>query len=357
MLVTLLLFACTGPKDSGPVDTDSAATEGPDPDADGFLPPEDCDDHNAAVYPGAEDPNGDGLDADCDGNDGDPYLGCSPIDVPDVYATIEAAANAGEASICLGDGEFTPGPLDEGVRISSLRGQGRDKTFVTDPSAHGAVGVLDGLTATGVVVTEGNAYFTAVTLVDATITGFDNFSCERCALIRSTVDMYNYEAFAGIVLLNSWVSEGNPAIHLTTEGCLDSTCGFYCDVRVNNVTYSGNTVVYDMDLTGRYNVYLGVENSIFVDNTEALLKVDYHSSGPRVNPSGNGNLQWNNGADPFPDGVQFSANEKDPELEMNFSPPRPGPASPALDSAGTEASTVDFWGHKRIDADKGAVER
>lgn len=41
-----------------------------DADHDGFPPPEDCDDANSFVYPGAPDDPGDGLDADC--ADGDP---------------------------------------------------------------------------------------------------------------------------------------------------------------------------------------------------------------------------------------------------------------------------------------------
>lgn len=35
------------------------------------LPQSDCDDTKADVYPGADDPNGDGIDQNCDGVDGD----------------------------------------------------------------------------------------------------------------------------------------------------------------------------------------------------------------------------------------------------------------------------------------------
>ncbi|MEZ4267659.1 MAG: putative metal-binding motif-containing protein [Myxococcota bacterium] len=40
-----------------------------DADEDGFSPPEDCDDGNAAIYPGAPEPCGDGVDQDCSGAD------------------------------------------------------------------------------------------------------------------------------------------------------------------------------------------------------------------------------------------------------------------------------------------------
>ena len=41
-----------------------------DDDGDGVPAWEDCDDNNASVYPCAEDPEGDGLDQNCDGADG-----------------------------------------------------------------------------------------------------------------------------------------------------------------------------------------------------------------------------------------------------------------------------------------------
>jgi len=50
-------------------DTTSPTLDG-DRDGDGHVPPEDCDDADAAVFPGAADPAGDQLDSDCDGVDG-----------------------------------------------------------------------------------------------------------------------------------------------------------------------------------------------------------------------------------------------------------------------------------------------
>jgi MYXO-CTERM domain-containing protein len=49
-----------------------------DYDGDGVLCDEDCEDHDATVFPGAEDPCGDGLDQDCDGLDACEEPGVDP---------------------------------------------------------------------------------------------------------------------------------------------------------------------------------------------------------------------------------------------------------------------------------------
>ncbi|TNE89776.1 MAG: hypothetical protein EP330_10225 [Deltaproteobacteria bacterium] len=41
-----------------------------DDDNDGYSNFEDCDDSDASIYPGADDPEGDGIDQNCDGVDG-----------------------------------------------------------------------------------------------------------------------------------------------------------------------------------------------------------------------------------------------------------------------------------------------
>ena len=51
-----------------PITVDDSAEDG---DGDGFSPARgDCNDDDASVFPGADDPVGDGLDTDCDNEDG-----------------------------------------------------------------------------------------------------------------------------------------------------------------------------------------------------------------------------------------------------------------------------------------------
>ena len=71
LLVTALL-ACSGdPKDDTDTDTDLTPVCLPedDKDGDGFCPPEDCDDDNLNVYPGANEIPYNNRDDDCDGDD------------------------------------------------------------------------------------------------------------------------------------------------------------------------------------------------------------------------------------------------------------------------------------------------
>ena len=79
-LLLSLVLSCSEDSDSG---KDSASTTPVplygvsytvDADGDGFLSEDsggdDCDDTDPDVHPGADDPAGDGVDADCDGADG-----------------------------------------------------------------------------------------------------------------------------------------------------------------------------------------------------------------------------------------------------------------------------------------------
>lgn len=73
-------------------------TTAPDADADVFTSDVDCDDQLPTVYPGAEDPWGDQLDADCDGldgvdADGDGVAGADGPDCDDTRASVHPGAD------------------------------------------------------------------------------------------------------------------------------------------------------------------------------------------------------------------------------------------------------------------------
>ncbi len=84
MLASLCLtVACPKPEDTGSPSTNPDTCPPPEEDQDGdcFAPPEDCDDTNPYVYPGADEVPYDGVDNDCAGDgdltdwDGDGYDG------------------------------------------------------------------------------------------------------------------------------------------------------------------------------------------------------------------------------------------------------------------------------------------
>lgn len=63
---SIVLMACYGAPPYDMKDTDTGLPDSSDIDGDGILSPEDCDDTNAAVHPGAVEDCKDLIDNDCD---------------------------------------------------------------------------------------------------------------------------------------------------------------------------------------------------------------------------------------------------------------------------------------------------
>lgn len=70
--VAVTLMACYGasPHLRANAMDRNQCVQGIDADGDGHCTPEDCDDNNRAIRPGASDRPGDGIDQNCDGTDG-----------------------------------------------------------------------------------------------------------------------------------------------------------------------------------------------------------------------------------------------------------------------------------------------
>ena len=129
----LYFVACTSSDaDSGP----SAPDTPTDADADGYDTPWDCDDGDATIHPGADDPAGDGVDQDCDNADSLAldcgtrvvYDGDIRADGDDAVAELREAVDflryyAAQARGLFGPGETLPGPTGEENRLVH-RGRG-----------------------------------------------------------------------------------------------------------------------------------------------------------------------------------------------------------------------------------------
>ncbi len=96
------------PQDSEPQHTGDSEPPPPDADGDGFVDDEDCDPDDPAIYPGAPDTPGDGVDSDCNGVD--EYEG--PVGV----------ALEGETSVQLNEEWAIQGAAEPAVHFLSVQG-------------------------------------------------------------------------------------------------------------------------------------------------------------------------------------------------------------------------------------------
>jgi hypothetical protein len=94
------------------VEPDGGVPPPADADGDGYTEDVDCNDHNASIHPGAfEEPCPDGVDQDCDGEDGRPeiLINCAPEDRDGDGYTADVDCNDDDASIHPGAPEFECG--------------------------------------------------------------------------------------------------------------------------------------------------------------------------------------------------------------------------------------------------------
>ena len=124
LLPLTLILACSRSTGNTRIDEDPVnSIDGSEPagepsaelfdlDGDGYPEDEDCDDTNASIFPGAEDPFGDDIDQNCDGVDGIAPVECADFEVEDCSGNCSPSEWLGDGACDDGVYEYNGQPVD-----------------------------------------------------------------------------------------------------------------------------------------------------------------------------------------------------------------------------------------------------
>ena len=181
--------------DTSSTDTSSTDTSSTDADADGVPANLDCDDADAARFPGAVEIC-DGIDNDCDGV---VDVHNVPLDYPTIQQAIDALPDGSE--ICLANGTYVES-FDASDRVITLTGAAGAEATTFDLS----------IAQVPVVTAHDTTATTDVTLRGLTVTGMNALPDADLGLMGGFVDSID-----GSVTLDDVVFEGNVVTALETE--------------------------------------------------------------------------------------------------------------------------------------------
>ncbi len=215
-----------------------------DADRDGFTADEgDCDDTRADVHPGADDPEGDGVDQDCGGTNGpEPHVGLSDTSFTRIQDAIDAAVEG--ATIWVGPGTYREWEISfngkditvastGGADVTTIDGRGQGRCVVFE-SHETRAAMLSGFTITRGYGERGagiNVYQASPTLEDLVFEGN-----------RAASGGGGFNFYSGSPLLRDSVVKGNQALtNVGGGGKIGSSSG----AVLERVTFVRNVSKYE----------------------------------------------------------------------------------------------------------------